>query len=67
MQLQGQTQELAIEEYLAKQFPLIPSKKLKKVRGADSLHVVNTRTAQNCGSMLVNLNQKLLVIHGFQN
>lgn len=53
MQLQGETQELAIEEYLAKQFPLDTIQEIKKgERGADSLHVVNTRTAQNCGSIL---------------
>lgn len=52
MQLQGEVQELAIEEWLAAQFPLDTIEEIKKgVRGADCLQIVNTRTLQNCGSI----------------
>lgn len=52
MQLQGEVQELAIEEWLAAQFPLDTIEEIKKgVRGADCLQVVNTRTLQNCGTI----------------
>lgn len=50
MQMQGEVQELAIEEWLAGQFPLDSIEEIKKgARGGDCLHVVNTRTKQNCG------------------
>lgn len=50
MQLQGEVQELAIEEWLASQFPLDSIEEIKKgVRGGDCLQIVNTRTLQNCG------------------
>lgn len=52
MQLQGEVQELAIEEYLATTFPLDTIDEIKKgARGADCIQVVNTRTAQNCGKI----------------
>ena len=52
MQAQGEAQELAIEDYLKEQFPLDTIDEIKKgVRGADCLQVVNTRTAQNCGTI----------------
>ncbi|MHA2040170.1 MAG: DUF2130 domain-containing protein [Promethearchaeota archaeon] len=52
MQLQGEVQELAIEDWLASNFPLDTIEGVKKgVRGADCLHIVNTRTRQNCGSI----------------
>ncbi|WP_422005255.1 DUF2130 domain-containing protein [Roseivirga pacifica] len=52
MQLQGEVQELAIEEYLASAFPLDTIEEIKKgARGADCIQVVNTRTAQNCGKI----------------
>ena len=52
MQLQGEVQELAIEEYLATTFPLDTIEEIKKgARGADCIQVVNTRTAQNCGKI----------------
>jgi hypothetical protein len=52
MQLQGEVQELAIEEWLASQFPLDTIEEVKKgVRGGDCLQVVNTRTVQNCGTV----------------
>ncbi|CAZ98438.1 DUF2130 domain-containing protein [Zobellia galactanivorans] len=52
MQLQGEVQELAIEEWLAAQFPLDSIEEIKKgARGGDCIQVVNTRAAQNCGSI----------------
>ncbi|WP_444997600.1 DUF2130 domain-containing protein [Aliikangiella sp. IMCC44359] len=49
-QLQGEVQELAIEQWLAEQFPLDNIEEIKKgVRGADCLQIVNSRTQQNCG------------------
>ena len=52
MQLQGEVQELAIEEWLASQFPLDTIEEIKKgARGGDCIQVVNTRTLQNCGTI----------------
>lgn len=52
MQLQGEVQELAIEEYLQAKFPLDTIEEIKKgVRGADCMQIVNTRDAQNCGKI----------------
>lgn len=52
MQLQGEIQELAIEEWLANQFPLDTIDEIKKgARGGDCIQIVNTRTAQNCGTI----------------
>jgi len=52
MQLQGEVQELAIEEYLAAAFPLDTIEEVKKgARGADCVQVVNTRSRQNCGTI----------------
>lgn len=52
MQLQGEVQELAIEEWLREQFPLDTIDEVRKgARGADCLQVVNTRTHQNCGTI----------------
>lgn len=52
MQLQGEVQELAIEEWLMAQFPLDTIEEIKKgARGGDCIHVVNTRTRQNCGKI----------------
>ena len=51
-QLQGEVQELAIEEWLSAQFPLDTISEIKKgERGADCLHIVHTRTRQNCGKI----------------
>ena len=51
-QLQGEVQELAIEEWLRDQFPLDAIEEIKKGQsGADCLQIVNTRTRQNCGSI----------------
>jgi len=52
MQLQGEVQELAIEEWLASQFPLDTIEEVKKgARGGDCLQYVNTRSRQNCGTI----------------
>ena len=52
MQLQGEVQELAIEEWLTAQFPLDTIEEIKKgARGGDCIQVVNTRTRQNCGKI----------------
>jgi hypothetical protein len=49
-QLQGEVQELAIEEWLAAQFPLDTIEEIKKgARGADCLQIVHTQVQQNCG------------------
>lgn len=52
MQLQGEVQELAIEEWLESKFPLDTIEEIKKgARGGDCIHIVNTRTSQNCGKI----------------
>lgn len=52
MQLQGEVQELAIEEWLQSNFPLDTIEEIKKgARGGDCIQIVNTRTRQNCGSV----------------
>jgi len=52
MQVQGEVQETAMEDYLRECFPLDTINEVKKgARGADSLQIVNTRTRQNCGSI----------------
>lgn len=52
MQMQGEVQELAIEEWLSAQFPLDTIEEIKKgARGGDCMQVVNTRTRQNCGKI----------------
>jgi len=52
MQLQGEVQELAIEEWLAANFPLDSIEEIKKgARGGDCIQTVNTRTRQNCGTI----------------
>lgn len=50
MQMQGEVQELAIEEWLMTQFPLDTIEEIKKgARGGDCLQIVNTRMVQNAG------------------
>lgn len=50
MQLQGEVQELAIEEWLISNFPLDSIEEIKKgARGGDCIQTVNTYTRQNCG------------------
>ena len=49
-QLQGEVQELAIEEWLKEKFPFDTIDEVKKgARGADCMQIVHTREAQNCG------------------
>lgn len=50
MQLQGEVQELAIEEWLKANFPFDTLTEIKKgARGGDCLQIINTQTYQNCG------------------
>lgn len=52
MQLQGEVQELAIEEWLMGQFPLDTIEEIKKgARGGDCIQQVHTRELQNCGTI----------------
>lgn len=52
MQLQGEVQELAIEEWLLTNFPLDNIAEIKKgANGADCVQVVNTHNKANCGSI----------------
>ena len=52
MQLQGEVQELAIEEYLADKYPFDVIEEIKKgARGADCIQIVHTREVQNCGKI----------------
>jgi len=52
MQLQGEVQELAIEEWLISQFPLDTIEEIKKgARGGDCIQIVNSRSHQNCGTI----------------
>lgn len=51
-QLQGEVQELAIEEWLKNNFPLDTIIEVKKgARGADCRHIINTKAKENCGSI----------------
>lgn len=51
-QLQGEVQELAIEEYLKVQFALDEIVEIKKgASGADCLQIVHTREIPNCGQI----------------
>ena len=52
MQLQGEVQELAIEEYLETKFPFDVIQEIKKgARGADCIQIVHTREVPNCGKI----------------
>jgi hypothetical protein len=52
MQLQGEVQELAIEDWLREQFPLDSVEEIKKgARGADCLQTVHTRSRRDCGTI----------------
>ena len=52
VQIQGEVQELAIEEWLRVHFPLDSIDEIKKgVAGADTLQVVNTHAKANCGTI----------------
>ena len=63
-QLQGEAQELAIEEWLRKEYPQDSIKEIKKgEKGADILQIINTGEIGYCGSILCeSKNQK-----AFQN
>jgi len=50
MQVQGEALELAIESWLASQFPFDMVEEVKKgAFGADCVHTIHTRELQNCG------------------
>lgn len=52
MQLQGEVQELAIEDWLETHFPLDTIDEIKKgANGADCLQIVNTREQIGCGTI----------------
>ena len=52
-QLQGEVQELAIEDWLRQQFPLDTIEEVKKgTKGADCVQTVNTEIRQGCGTIL---------------
>lgn len=52
MQMQGEVQELAIEEWLTNNFPLDTIEEIKKgARGGDCIQTVHTRAKQNCGTI----------------
>ncbi|MGD1939592.1 MAG: DUF2130 domain-containing protein [Cyanophyceae cyanobacterium] len=52
MQLQGEVQELVIEEWLRGQFPFDTVAEVSKgVRGGDCIQTVHTRSRQNCGKI----------------
>ncbi|WP_299547852.1 DUF2130 domain-containing protein [uncultured Helicobacter sp.] len=51
-QLQGEVQELAIEEYLQRNFPLDSILEIKKGQsGGDCVQIVHTKEGQNCGKI----------------
>jgi len=50
MQIQGEVQELIIEEWLASAYPLDTVEEIKKgARGGDCIQTINTRSQTNCG------------------
>lgn len=52
MQIQGEVQELIIEEWLSANYPLDSIEEIKKgARGADCIQTINTRSATNCGKI----------------
>ncbi len=52
VRLQGEAQELAIEEWLKDQFPLDAIEEIKKgARGADCLQTVKNPSGKNCGTI----------------
>lgn len=52
MQTQGEVQELAIEEWLSRQFPLDTIEEVKKgALGADTLQIINTQNRSACGTV----------------
>lgn len=52
MQIQGEVQELAIEQWLRSEFPLDSVDEIKKGSlGADTLHIINTHSHKACGTI----------------
>lgn len=52
MQIQGEVQELAIEDWLRATFPLDSVEEIKKGSlGADTLQIINTQNKEACGSI----------------
>ncbi len=52
VQLQGEVQELAIEEWLSQAFPLDEVEEIKKgAQGADTLQTINTQSRAHCGTI----------------
>lgn len=52
MQLQGEVQEIAIEEYLQEHFPMDEIEEVRKgARGADCIQRVHTRSMENIGTI----------------
>ncbi len=52
MQLQGEVQELAIEEWIEAKFPYDQLEEIKKgARGGDCIQIVYNRTGQQCGKI----------------
>jgi hypothetical protein len=52
MQLQGEVQELAIEEWIESKFPYDQLEEIKKgARGGDCVQIVYNRTGQQCGKI----------------
>ena len=52
VQLQGEAQEIAIEDYLKETFPMDSIEEIKKgARGADCLQIINTPGREDCGSI----------------
>ncbi len=52
MQLQGEVQELAIEEWINSKFPYDSLEEIKKgARGGDCVQIVNNQFGQNCGKI----------------
>ena len=53
-QAQGESQELYIEEFLKKEFPLDTIEEIKRgAAGADCIQIVNTRTKLNIGTIYI--------------
>lgn len=51
-QLQGEAQELVIEDWLVAHYPLDTIEEIKKgARGADCVQIVNTETRRGCGTI----------------
>lgn len=52
MQIQGEVQELAIEQWLTETFVLDEIQEIKKgAQGGDTLQIIHTREQQNCGTI----------------